>query len=409
MNLAAAPPANLTVESQPAAASWEAGGRIASLDGVRGLAILMVALFHMTVLPTTGNRFDARWVNFMALGASGVTLFFVLSGFLITGILFDSKEKAHYFRNFYARRALRIFPLYYAVVFVCLVILPQFDHPKARNFGRIEGEGWWYWLYLSNLLIFKTGQFRHGVLDVSWSLAIEEQFYLVWPIVVLALNRRALVWLSGIVVLIALATRCAMIAGGVNLISVYAFTMSHFDALAIGAFLALAARSPAGLGRFVVPGRILVLSGVSLLLGLAIAGVYLGGDTPVMMGVGYTLLALMYGGLLVLALEAPAWSRAFANPVLRVLGKYSYALYLFHNPMRALVRDLVYGPESFATFLGSKMPGQFLFYVLSFAVTLPVAWLSWHLFEKHFLTLKRFFEHGRAPKAPGAVGAPVAS
>ena len=110
-----------------------------------------------------------------------------------------------------------------------------------------------------------------------------------------------------------------------------------------------------------------------------------------------------------LALEAPAWSRAFANPVLRVLGKYSYALYLFHNPMRALVRDLVYGPESFATFLGSKMPGQFLFYVLSFAVTLPVAWLSWHLFEKHFLTLKRFFEHGRAPKAPGAVGAPVAS
>jgi peptidoglycan/LPS O-acetylase OafA/YrhL len=409
VNSAAALERQMPLEAPPAAASWEAGGRIASLDGVRGLAILGVMLFHMTILPTAGNRFDVAWLNLMGLGWSGVTLFFVLSGFLITGILFDSKDKAHYFRNFYARRVLRIFPLYYAVVFFCLVVLPQFDHPKVQNFGRIEGEGWWYWLYLSNFLIFKTGQFRHGVLDVSWSLAIEEQFYLVWPIVVLLLNRRALMWLCGAIVLTAVATRCAMIAGGVSLISVYAFTLSHVDALAIGAFLALAARSPGGLRRFVVPGRLLVLLGVATILGLATARVSLGGDTAVMTGVGYTLLALMYGGLLVLALEAPNWSRAFANPFLRTLGKYSYALYLFNNPIRAVVRDLVYGPASFATFMGSAMPGQILFYVLSFALTLPLAWLSWHLFEKHFLALKRLFDHDRAPARRGAVGAPVAS
>ena len=117
------------------------------------------------------------------------------SGLLITGILVDSKGGAGYFWNFYAHRTLRIFPLYYAVVFLSLVVIPNLPpglvpSGKLANFGRIDGDELWYWLYLSNFSIARAGEWRHGILGISWSLAIEEQFYLEWPLVVLRCSLR---------------------------------------------------------------------------------------------------------------------------------------------------------------------------------------------------------------------------
>src|SRR5438874_11818359 len=123
---------------------------IPSLDGLRGLAIILVLLFHFT--PEGGGHtligVLTRWVS--RLGWCGVDLFFVLSGFLITGILFDAKGSPHYFRNFYMRRVLRIFPLYYGVLLVVFIIVPLFKTMTADDW-RLMNNQHWLWLYAANI------------------------------------------------------------------------------------------------------------------------------------------------------------------------------------------------------------------------------------------------------------------
>ena len=148
------------------------GAHVPVLDGIRGLAILMVMWCH-----TTGyggkHAFD-MWFNYLSWwGGIGVDLFFVLSGYLITGILLDSRGSSRFFGNFYARRALRIFPLYYAVVAFSFLVLPRFLPPaQAERFGRIAGDEPYYWFYLQNFAMARADGIRHGVLDITWSLAI---------------------------------------------------------------------------------------------------------------------------------------------------------------------------------------------------------------------------------------------
>lgn len=364
--------------------------RIRALDGLRGIAILLVMLYHQTVL--VGSTDIDRFVGFWTLsGWIGVDLFFVLSGFLITGILYDSKGTGSYFRNFYARRVLRIFPLYYVVVAFSLLILPHIPHWKLDNLARINGDEVWYWTYLSNFSIAAHDAFRHGILDVSWSLAIEEQFYLVWPLLVLLLSRRSLLTLCAGVMVTALAWRSGLVLAGVPPLSVSVLTPSRLDSLATGAGIALLARSPSGLdclARWATP--ILTVSAAGL---LAIA-VWSGGFDPYgppMATVGYTALAALFGSVLVLILTAERTRlriRLLEQRPLVALGKYSYALYLFHLPIRAVIRDKIYGPDQFAVVLGSSLPGQLVFYISATLISFAAAWLSWHLFETHFLALK---------------------
>jgi hypothetical protein len=163
-----------------------------ALDGVRGIAILLVLFHHFTVFdPITGV---GAWLGFAALlGWCGVDLFFVLSGFLITGILIDARGSSRYFSSFYMRRSLRIFPLYFLVVFLSFVVLPRFPALHDVLAGPTDVVQWPYWTYLVNFAIADRAQFLHGILDISWSLAIEEQFYIVWAVVVWALPVR---WLG---------------------------------------------------------------------------------------------------------------------------------------------------------------------------------------------------------------------
>ncbi len=397
----------------PKAPAWQAepsGARIPALDGVRGLAILLVILFHHTLMRQE-TLFDRVYVNVARLGWSGVDLFFVLSGFLITGLLVDSKGGQHYYRNFYIRRTLRIFPLYYAFLFFTLRVSPWLwpDTPltaMARDAmaGRSEV---WYWVYGSNVLFARDENFGHPNLAVTWSLAIEEQFYLVWPLVVALTSRRALMWTCGGLIGGALALRVALVLAGLHWTLPYVLPLARMDALASGALVALAIRRTEGgplaparlvrLARIVAPAAALVVLAIWYL-----EDPLDGGDwtEPLMQTTGYTTLALGYGAVVVMAASGPADSwmiRFFRLSALRMLGRYSYALYLFHVPVRRFIRDEYFPVASFPTWLGSPLPGQLLFYLVATAPALALAWISWHLYERQWLALARYFPYPRRP------------
>src|SRR5262245_16358318 len=161
------------MNNQPASRSHYPG-----LDGLRGIAILLVILYH-----------NFGFIPFLNYGWLGVDLFFVLSGFLITEILLKTRTTTNYFKNFYTRRVLRIFPLYYLCLILVIVIFPLIKNfPYDLSFYR-ENQVW-FWFYLQNwMLIFKQWNDSAILLNHFWSLAVEEQFYIVWPLLVLLIRK----------------------------------------------------------------------------------------------------------------------------------------------------------------------------------------------------------------------------
>lgn len=378
------------------------------LDGIRGLAILLVMVCHLTGFGGT-NPID-RWGQYLAWwGSIGVDLFFVLSGFLITGILLETRMRPRFFRNFYVRRALRIFPLYYAILFACIWVIPGLLPPaKAARFGSINADLPYYFFYLQNFSIARMGAPQHGILDITWSLAIEEQFYLVWPAVVYFLTARTVKRVCLALIGFAFLSRVAVIeAFDITGFAVYALTPCRMDALAVGAFLAVKSREMGGLEGWAGHGRRVFLGcgGVALLiviLELVFRATYAWapGLGPFSLRIGFTFVAIAFGGLLVWVADSRRESRInklFSSRSLTFLGRYSYGLYLIHLPIRAVVRDRFYGPSyskpphTFHRLWGSELPGQLLFYALCAGPILVAAWGMYHLFEKHFLRLKRFF------------------
>ncbi|HUO63467.1 MAG TPA: acyltransferase, partial [Terriglobales bacterium] len=154
----------LEAESAPQTGGSAGERRDPRLDGLRGLAIALVMLYHTTHYGFARSRLDQAVALIPSVGWSGVDLFFVLSGFLITGILLRTRGGGHYFRNFYARRALRIFPLYYAVLVFFFFVVPRLHVFAPVNFLWAPGsdrETVWYWLYLSNVKVARFGAWHH--------------------------------------------------------------------------------------------------------------------------------------------------------------------------------------------------------------------------------------------------------
>lgn len=372
---------------------------IPALDGLRGLAILLVLVFHFSSnewnLPLSG------WFKYAhraaATGWAGVDLFFVLSGFLITSILFEAKQSAGYFKNFYMRRVLRIFPLYYGVLFVALIAIPLVYTYRNVIYTRVVAHQFWLWVYFQNYVRpEKAGWagFTH-----FWSLAVEEQFYLVWPAVVWLLGRRTLLGVCVGMIGTALVMRCALVMAGVDPQSLYYWTPCRMDALAIGAFIALASRGPRGLAALVRPAAF-VAGGTGLLL----AGLFvfrrgtLYFKDPLVQTAGYSLLALFFGSLLVKTVASRpdhAWGRLWSNRGLRFFGKYSYGIYVFHGLLVLPVAQLLRWPkvEHLFGLAGRTWLVLSAQVVVGSVLSTACALASWHLYEKHFLKLKRFFEY----------------
>lgn len=368
--------------------SRDVPGHLPALDGLRALAILLV-------IPHNGDIFSnaAPWLWPVAIivhaGWLGVHLFFVLSGFLITRNLLASREATNYLQAFYGRRILRIFPLYFLTLFVALVVLPAVIPFDAATLASHRNQIW-LWTFLINWVQpfgVEVSGFSH-----FWSLAVEEQFYLAWPVVILAFTGRRFLWICAALVGVAFVARVLLLQAGVTPAAAYMFTICRMDALVIGAVAAVLADSPAWMGRIRQrSGAALLLVLGLLIVTAAISHADAAYDVRTLT-VGYPLLAFAFALLiLVVCLDPPAGIATQLNallslPALRSIGRYSYAMYVFHFPILVLLGASF---RNIFAFAGPAMP---LFYAIAAVITSYIAGLlSYHLLEKHFLRFKQLF------------------
>jgi peptidoglycan/LPS O-acetylase OafA/YrhL len=387
-----------------------------ALDGFRAIAVLMVFCQHYNVI----DRRAWEW------GWTGVDLFFVLSGFLITGILYDSRNAVNRVKVFYARRSLRIFPLYYGVLLLCLLLNPIFHwrwHPA-----------WYLWpLYLGNYgHTIWAQQWNNGVVSIDnlkstlpfhppfiltlqhfWSLCVEEQFYLVWPAVVfLVKDRVRLRDICVAVFFLALAARIVCVhtvpVVYLNVELLYRFTFLRADALLLGGMIALMLRGPEArlLQRFVRPAFYLFILGFICFEAnyrYRFHHFYFTDRTgPFISTIGFSLIDVFAAILILLAIDSSsALYRLLTLKPLMSLGRVSYGFYVFHDiphdAYNLLVKRL-YGTGPLAMYLVAA---------LALLCTTVISYTSFQYFEKPFLKLKaRFTTQFVDPLTSGVQAAP---
>lgn len=351
--------------------------RVPGLDGVRGVAILIVMLYHFLRIFADNSLMGKGLHAVLSGGWLGVDVFFVLSGFLITGILLRTRERPRYYLNFYARRFLRIFPLYYTVLFLLLLLGLSF--PRLACFGFVSN-----WLP-NNVQLPWVGNL--------WSLAIEEQFYLVWPTLVLLLPVSRFPWFCMAVAGASIACRVALAALG-HLDWAYSFTICRLDGLALGSLLAWIATVPGAPGLPSI-ARPLRAAAVGALAGLGVMLLLLrtlDASSALALSMAPELAGLGAAGMIAAAHSAKSGG-VLNNSVLIWFGQYSYGLYLIHQIWWSETRG----------FYGPSMPGKLLRLVMGFGGCAALAWICKKTIENPCLRLKRYFAPAgsRAAIRPG--------
>ena len=361
-----------------------------ALDGIRALAFLMVFAYHYLDLP---------W------GWAGVDIFFVLSGFLITGILFDTIDAPHRIRNFYMRRTLRIFPLYYGIFLLLLLLNPIFRW--NWNWGWLTWPAYlgnWVWflypfvpvtfLQMASVAHLQSLAFPKVVLFLGhfWSLCIEEQFYLLWPCVVFWVkDRRRLICICVASIVICPVLRISATHILPSFIMADAatlwFTPLRIDALLIGAVLALVRRGPHARAMLPVARAGFVGFSCVSLLWLVLNPVAGFRHIPPQWGWtwGLTYIEVFSACLIVMALQARSFTfRIFNLRPLRWLGRISYGAYVFHD-----IPHIMY-LRAARHYLVHWRPGTAAF---ALAATLLLSWASFRWYESRFIRLKTKWCH----------------
>jgi peptidoglycan/LPS O-acetylase OafA/YrhL len=370
-----------------------------SLDGLRGLAIGGVLASHfLNRWPVTTSG-DRAFIAVVGLGWSGVDLFFVLSGFLISGILVDTLGAPNWWRSFLARRTLRIVPLYYLALAIFWVAGPAaglIDEWTLRRWG------WWYWSYLGNWAF--AAEQTIPSLTHFWSLAVEEQFYLFWPLVVwLARGRRLAVVAVGLFAAGPLLRLTIVAWSGWPAGSAFRVTPGRLDQLALGALLAVLFRSASGRAWLSRWWGLAALAGAAAFLALGLPG-HFDMHLPALEIWSHTFLGLAYGGLLCGAVAgegtAGVLGRLLGVAPLQLLGRYSYGLYVIHFFVHEAAAPLLQRWPAGAAALATR-GGVLAWAAAATGATLGLAWLSWHLVEQPFLALKSRFAPRPRPAASG--------
>jgi peptidoglycan/LPS O-acetylase OafA/YrhL len=354
------------------------------LDGVRGVAALSVVLYHytQTFFKNSSSVVSRPLYQVLHYGVYGVDLFFVLSGFLITGILLRAREGERYFTNFYMRRALRIFPLYFGVLGLYFVILPTLGLSIAGP--ETTHSQFWLWTYLSN---FPYSSVQFGDLTHFWTLSVEEHFYLLWPLVVFFLSTRNLTFLVYALIGSSIALRWFLLTQGLNPVYVDRLTPCRFDSLVAGALLAVLAYE-GGLQKWIgiFPKALLGLS-IPVIAALAWQ------ETLTFQIFGNTLIAAYFAiAIGACALGRSTFLKSACNFLfLKTLGKYSYGIYVLHLLAQRISAAIAmkFFPSFNADMEG--FPVQFVWVLWQMSIAFGMAWLSFNLYESRFLKLKTYF------------------
>lgn len=387
-------------------------GHVPVLDGIRGLAILLVLIAHFNGEAILKEYFPVIGpivTKIMLTGLMGVDLFFILSGFLITGILLKTIDSERYFYNFYARRFLRIFPLYYGVLFSIFWILPIFVKLDAPA-QFLSSKQWWLWSYLTNFPghpnldsseVFHLGHF--------WSLAVEEHFYLIWPLVVFSfpvhqLKKICLSWTAFSV----FAGIASCFADGWVSHALRWSTICFSGGLTLGAYGALVSIEESGLERFALIAKKVVIYAGFLFIALAMVPRKFEPElinilTHYMSWIFFSAIVI----LVIVSEKNSLYAKFFSNSIMIFFGKISYGLYVYHGLLRP-VFERWFDRQILVEMVGSPLFGIILYFVLSIGSSIIISWLSWHLFESQVLKFKKYFESSRVPGrrklVPQAIG-----
>jgi peptidoglycan/LPS O-acetylase OafA/YrhL len=372
--------------------------RIPALDGLRGLAALVMVLYHLFVAGWSDSPSIHLLQKFTTAGWVGVDLFFVLSGFLITRILLNSLDSSTYFKTFYARRALRIFPVYYLVV----ILVIAFPSVLAVRWSGLQ------WVYLTNLqnnlgLFLSTSRFQTRPPDLAgiqhlWTLGLEQQFYFIWPLIIYFFgaqkSRRTLLIVSLVACAAALSLRFVLYFHGAPVPVLANSTPCRFDSLLYGACLALALNgglTPNHRDRMRQLAAPTCLGMLAVIFSIGVTRHTWANESAAVCTIGFTLLDIFFAALILLAIEPQGiTSRIFSVQGLRIIGKYSFGLYVYHE----FLREWFSAPlRAYFDATHSKLFGVLTTAMILLLLSFAIAVLSFHLFEQPFLRLKRFFPY----------------
>ena len=356
---------------------FETGKYYPGIDGLRGLAVILVLIYH-----------NVFYLEITWYGQFGVDLFFVISGFLITEILLKSISSAKYFTSFYGRRVMRIFPIYYLCLAIIFFILPdQLLLEASLKVSRTDQ--WWFWTYLQNWFYATHGR-PEGTAPLThfWTLAVEEQFYLLWPpIIFLIRDLKKLLVICIAILIIINVIRFFTWFYLTNNIDQFSFTLTRCDGILLGSILAVLKQ----MGQFqksillkITSIILIFLNGIYLLLGpvfdlrlnyLNIAG--------------FTSISIFFTWVLYLTFSNPRsiFQKILLISPLKFFGKYSYGIYVFHFPVMFLLHPTI--EKWLWPLFGSRIPET----LLLICIEVIIAVIVYHLYEKHFLKLKKFFPY----------------
>lgn len=365
---------------------------IPELDGLRGIAILMVMMAHFFNVDEAQLLIHYPFLGpfltkISMFGTKGVELFFILSGYLITRILIHSADSQNYFKSFFIRRILRIFPLYYLILLISFFIIPFFSSIPT-DAEPIFKEQWKLWSYVSNVHFFHFVEwdtpnfvnFGH-----FWTLSVEEHFYLLWPFLIFFIPIHTLAkWMWGIFFISLISWLLA---------SLHPFfgwtTLTQSGSLVLGGIIAYYEFSNQ---NYLLKLTAWLKSNLFLLIVIFLIAIFIPRSLGFFRDFFIHILALIgFSAVLILSLHQK--SKILTAQWLIFIGKISYGIYIFHAWLRPFYKTyfyqkwvILYGPSHVLEITAA-------YTVLSILISVLFAWISWEIFEKHLLKLKRTFTY----------------
>ena len=369
---------------------------IRALDGLRALAILLVLMAHFTPTHDSNKGIRSLFFKVADMGWSGVDLFFVLSGFLITGILLKGKAEGKPIRHYLVRRVLRILPAYYAALILVFLLIPLASNAYSAPSLFIQAP---YWLYLSNMFPASYESLA-GMFNMShfWSLALEMQFYALLPIVIYRLSTEPALKICALALAFSLLCRVVAVSLDAHWTITFGWLPMRLDGLVVGSMIALAIHKGITYARMRTILLVVLCGSLGILAMVAwndMAGaLYKGRDYSlswlVLRVTLPTIVVLFYGAVLWLSLQSNRFTRFLSCRHFAPMARYSYGTYIIHYLVEPVFLKW-FGPNNLKPWTGGEDLPIYLYFVLASSMSFVLAMMCYHLIEKRFLLLKSRF------------------